>query len=91
MPSPFSGTDPFIEDSEWEDFHTTFSVVISEMLMARIRPRYVVRIKGREYLESPKVDDELHQAKVRVEVSDSFGGVTRLYQRPGRMRAADAF
>ena len=51
MPSPFPGMDPFIEMQEWPDFHTTYMTVIRELLTPQVRPRYVVRVERREYLE----------------------------------------
>jgi hypothetical protein len=43
--------DPFLEDAEWEDFHTRFNTAISEYLAARLEPRYLVRIERRVYVE----------------------------------------
>jgi len=51
MPSPFPGMDPFIEMQEWSDFHATYMTVIREMLTPQVRPRYVVRVERRVYLE----------------------------------------
>jgi hypothetical protein len=53
MPSPFPGMDPFIEMQEWSDFRTTFMTVIRELLTPQVRPRYVVRVERRVYLEQP--------------------------------------
>src|SRR5205085_836738 len=51
MPSPFPGMDPFIEDQEWQDFHNRFNSAVSDELAQRVRPRYVVRIERRIYVE----------------------------------------
>src|SRR5688572_11321974 len=51
MPSPFPGMDPFIEGQAWEDFHHELIAVVRESLMPRVRPRYVVRVEERIYLE----------------------------------------
>lgn len=51
MPSPFPGMDPFIEGHEWEDFHTHFIAAIAEHLVPGVRPRYIVRVQRRVYLE----------------------------------------
>jgi hypothetical protein len=40
MPSPFPGVDPFIEDQEWEDFHSTFNTVLRESLAPGVEPRH---------------------------------------------------
>jgi hypothetical protein len=45
--------DPFIEMQEWSDFHATYMTVIREMLTPQVRPRYVVRVERRVYLEQP--------------------------------------
>jgi hypothetical protein len=44
MPSPFPGMDPFLESQAWQDFHTSYLVVLRELLVAQLRPRYVVEI-----------------------------------------------
>ena len=51
MPSPFPGMDPFIESQAWEDFHHALIEGIREMLTPRVRPRYVVRVEQRVYVE----------------------------------------
>ncbi len=53
MPAPFPGMDPFIERQEWSDFHATYMTVIRELLAPQVRPRYVVRVERRVYLEQP--------------------------------------
>src|SRR3954465_3703395 len=58
MPSPFPGMDPFIEDQEWEDFHTTFNTVVREKLTPGVRPRYLVRVERRVYVEHNLEGDE---------------------------------
>ena len=56
MPSPFPGMDPFIESQVWKGFHTSFIAVLSEMLVAQVRPRYVVQIE--EYVDPAREDEE---------------------------------
>ncbi|MCS6858695.1 MAG: DUF4058 family protein [Abditibacteriales bacterium] len=51
MPSPFPGMDPFIESQRWEDFHHALSEVIREWLIPHVRPRYVVLVEERVYVE----------------------------------------
>lgn len=51
MQSPFPGIDPYIENQEWEDFHTRWNTTISEFLSPRLEPRYVVRVERRVYVE----------------------------------------
>jgi hypothetical protein len=42
--------DPFIESQRWRDFHTNFIVVVSEILITHVRPKYVVEIGEYVYL-----------------------------------------
>lgn len=53
MPSPFPGMDPFVEGQVWEDFHHGAIDAFREALTARVRPRYLVRVEKRVYLEHP--------------------------------------
>ncbi|MDA1016861.1 MAG: DUF4058 family protein [Planctomycetota bacterium] len=67
MPSPFPGMDPFIEDQEWEDFHTTLNTVIRECLSPKVEPNYLVRIERRVYVETAGDPDlQFRQADVAV-------------------------
>jgi hypothetical protein len=45
--------DPFLEMQEWSDFHARYMTVLSELLTPQVRPRYVVRVERRVYLEQP--------------------------------------
>jgi hypothetical protein len=56
MPSPFPGMDPFIEGQEWEDFHAHFIEDLHAALVPQVRPRYVVRVERRVYLEHTPVE-----------------------------------
>ncbi len=47
MPSPFPGMDPFLENQEWEDFHSRWNTALAEALMPRARPKYYVRVERR--------------------------------------------
>jgi hypothetical protein len=52
MPSPFPGMDPWLEDPGlWPDVHTTLIVGLREALVPALRPRYVVRVEERVYLD----------------------------------------
>src|SRR3954454_16553750 len=67
MPSRFPGMDPFIEDQEWEDFHSTFNTVMRETLAPGVEPRYIVRIESRVYVEHGlENDDQVRWADVSV-------------------------
>ena len=52
MPSPFPGMDPFIEGQAWEDFHTRLIADLSDAVVRAVRPRYIVRIEERVYIEN---------------------------------------
>jgi len=49
--------DPFLENEEWEDFHTRLNTVISDYLTPEVEPRYIVRIERRVYVEHATDDD----------------------------------
>ena len=53
MASPFPGMDPYVEMQEWADFHAMYMTVLRELLNPQVRPRYVVRVERRVYLERP--------------------------------------
>ena len=52
MPSPFPGMDPFIENQKWPDFHTRLITAISDALLPAVRPKYVLEVERRVYLET---------------------------------------
>jgi uncharacterized protein DUF4058 len=73
MPSPFPGMDPFVESQEWDDFHPTLITILREELAPLVRPRYVIRVERRVYLEH--VPDELsHAARPDVLVLERARG-----------------
>ena len=72
MPSPFPGMDPFIEGQVWEDFHPTFITAMREALTVQLRPRYVVRVEVRVYLEYT-MDEPPPQMRPDVAVLDALG------------------
>lgn len=51
MSSPFPGVDPYVEAQDWEDFHSRYIQGISDALVPKVRPRYIVRIERRIYVE----------------------------------------
>jgi hypothetical protein len=71
MPSPFPGMDPFIEGQVWKDFHHAFIGEARATLIPQVRPRYVVRVEERVYLdEQPDEEITLIEPDVMV-VEDS--------------------
>jgi len=43
--------DPFIESQKWEDFHARFATAIGDALVPSVRPKYIVDVERRIYLE----------------------------------------
>jgi hypothetical protein len=57
MPAPFPGMDPFLESQKWDDFHARYITVLSEMLVIKLRPRYVVDVE--RYVYVTRGDEEV--------------------------------
>lgn len=96
MPSPFPGMDPFLETQEWDDFHTTFTVVIAEFLSPHLAPRYIVRIARRMYVESSPdpfecelpMPEERREVYLLIRLQETMEVVTVLETlSPGNKRA----
>jgi hypothetical protein len=51
MPSTFPGMDPYLEGQVWEEFHASLMVAIRDSLVPSVRPRYIVRLEERMYVE----------------------------------------
>src|SRR5437773_10226009 len=67
MPSPFPGMDPFVEDQEWEDFHSRFNTALSDALAPGVERRYIVRVERRIYVEHGlEAEDQVRWADVSV-------------------------
>ena len=66
MPSRFPGMDPFVEGQVWEDFHHRFIEEVSVQLVPQIRPRYLVRVEKRVYLQLQSGDSTAFRADVAV-------------------------
>jgi hypothetical protein len=50
--------DPFIEGQRWKSFHTLFISALHEMLVPRVRPRYVVEVEEYVYLAREEEDPD---------------------------------
>ncbi len=87
MPSPFPGMDPFIEGQRWPDFHTTFITIVREMLMPRVRPRYVVEVEEYVYLARGEEDpDRLVEPDLALSMQRTTGRRNRPTRRHGAGR-----
>lgn len=52
MPSPFPGTDPYLERPDlWPGVHNRLIAALDESLSPRLRPRYYVALEERTYLD----------------------------------------
>lgn len=64
MPLPFPGTNPYLEqDDVWYDFHDKLMPSIAEVLVAQVRPNYIV-----------KSDEHIYVHKRALEPSRRFQG-----------------
>ena len=54
MPSPFPGMDPYLEHPHlWPDVHNRLIASIGDFLGPLLRPRYIVALEERIYVEEP--------------------------------------
>jgi hypothetical protein len=57
MPLIFPGMDPYLEHTlVWPDVHASFIVYLREYLLPLLRPRYVVAVESRVFIEGPGLD-----------------------------------
>ena len=48
----FPGMDPYLEDPQvWPDVHASFIVYLREYLRPLLRPRYVIAVESRVFVE----------------------------------------
>jgi hypothetical protein len=66
MPSPFPGMDPFIELTEWAEFHVQMIVEFQRLLSVQVKPKYVARTERRVYLEHLPEERTQYQPDVQV-------------------------
>lgn len=68
--------DPFLENQEWEDFHTRFNTVVGECLAPSLEPRYVVRVERRVYIERLAGEESPRRVDVAVLWTGGTGGAS---------------
>jgi hypothetical protein len=57
MPSPFPGMNPYLEqDDAWHDFHERFLPLVADLLVAQVRPAYIVKIDEHVYVHEVPVE-----------------------------------
>ena len=67
MPSPFPGMDPYLEGPAlWSDVHHSLISIYRETLAAQLRPKYVVKIEERVYIE----DESSEESDTPVRIPD---------------------
>lgn len=72
MPSPFPGMDPFIEAQKWADFHASLVTAMRDALVPSVRPKYVVDVEQRVYVERDP-DDPVVAVRPDATVADMSG------------------
>jgi len=74
MPSPLPGMDPYLESQRWKSFHTLFISTVHEMLVPRVRPRYVVEVEEYVYLarEEQEPDRLIEPDLAIVDMADAW-------------------
>lgn len=51
MPSPFPGMNPYLEQEDaWHDFHERFIPLMADLLVAQVRPNFIVKIDEHIYV-----------------------------------------
>lgn len=88
MPSPFPGMDPYIETRGWEDFHLTMITGLREELVPQVRPRYVVRVEERVYVETMTLPqpERVREAFLTIRALESLTEPVHQPLRPRRVR-----
>lgn len=85
MASPFPGMDPWLENpARWPDVHLRLIAALGDELMARVRPRYVVRADERVYVDA---DPETFIAPDLTVTARTSGPVEPRTQPAGSARA----
>ncbi len=78
MPSPFPGTNPYLEQAaHWQDFHTEFLTTIRRTLTPQVGPNYFVQLEEHIYIHDmpPAPRSLVGRADVPVAVSRAADGV----------------
>lgn len=57
MPSPFPGTDPYLEADLWTTVHAQLAAEISRQLAPRLRPRCIALMEKRFVMDWPETED----------------------------------
>ncbi|MBI5365648.1 MAG: DUF4058 family protein [Planctomycetes bacterium] len=69
MPSPFPGMDPYLDHADrWTDVHTRLMVELGNVLAERLRPRYIVAVEQRTFIQ--QADELVLHGRPDVAVAD---------------------
>jgi hypothetical protein len=81
MPSPFPGMNPYLEqDDAWHDFHERFLPLVADLLVAQVRPNYIVKIDEHVYVHEVPSEPRRFLGRAEVAVGRSPSPVE---PRPG--------
>ena len=91
MPSPFPGMNPYLEQEDsWHDFHISFVVSASHVLVASVRPKYLVRIDNYVFEHEPRHSERHRFLEVRICETGELVTVIEMLspsnKAPGRFR-----
>ncbi len=93
----FPGMDPYLENLQvWPDVHASFIVYLREHLRPLLRPRYVIAVESRVFVEGPttetaKIPGDFETAKFRGATRWSKGNVRFRVDREVMMNLATQF
>jgi hypothetical protein len=75
MPSPFPGMDPWLERPDlWPDVHNSLIAAIRDVLAPRLRPRYVVTLEERVFVEEQQGLSLVGRPAIAVVGAGNFAG-----------------
>ena len=95
MPSPFPGMNPWLEKpGSWPDFHTSYLMAIKEIVVSRVRPKYVVILEQHVYIHELELNPprfvgraDLLVARSSLEGEGSIG--VAVAEAPAEVQIAD--
>jgi len=71
MPSPFPGTNPYLEQTScWETLHQSLAVAIVGELVPQLRPRYLVKLEQRLHIHEKSAEERRYFGRSVVGVAD---------------------
>jgi hypothetical protein len=80
--------DPFIESSDWEDFHANMITAIQAALVPIVRPGYSVRAERRVYIDHPGDEPTAYRADLAVIQKDDPSATKEVRQSTANYESA---